>query len=252
MGFAGELMSNVGSHSCKATLLSVMSKAGINRDDRRVLGGHAPPGDKSVDTYSRDALAAPLLSLAKLLTCIREGTFRPDESRSGRWKTSPPLLSKPGLIHFLSNKSSIENKVVAEEDDGDGFGDDTVPDIEFQETASTDSSEQSSDDSDEDGMRAVTELLEAGEQISADNRLLTKGIDDGSKAEFPDNGIVINLVTNVAHRAKSDQKCACGTKLSELSSEYLYLEGDLRGRSLCWKQGCAPWRAAVTIVEISE
>ena len=60
-------LKNVGSHSCKATLLSVAAKCGISRDARRTLGGHANPGDSSVDCYSRDTMAAPRLELALLL-----------------------------------------------------------------------------------------------------------------------------------------------------------------------------------------
>ena len=75
---------NVGSHSCKATLLSMAAKAGMPKEHRRTLGAHATPGDKSVEAYSRDTLAAPLRELAKLLRVIRLGQFDPDATRSGR------------------------------------------------------------------------------------------------------------------------------------------------------------------------
>ena len=70
------------------------AKAGLHRDDRRSLGGHAPPNDRSVDVYSRDSLAAPLLELAKLLAEIRSGEFDPDSSRSGRWTVFPDVLTE--------------------------------------------------------------------------------------------------------------------------------------------------------------
>ena len=76
---------NVGSHSCKATLLSMAAKAGMPKETRRTLGAHAVPGDKSVEAYSRDNLAAPLRELAKLPRVIRLGQFDPDSTRSGRW-----------------------------------------------------------------------------------------------------------------------------------------------------------------------
>ena len=47
------------SHSCKATLLSFLAKYGASIPDREILGGHTGCM-KSVLTYSRDALAAPL------------------------------------------------------------------------------------------------------------------------------------------------------------------------------------------------
>ena len=193
-----------------------------------------------------------MLSLARVLTCIRDGALWPDDSRSGRWRASPPLLNKktiPDRI-LMSMLNETAEKAEDAEEDSDGFGDDPVPAIEFNDVESPDTSDsgsdQSSDDSDEDGALAAAELLEASEQESADKRLLVKGIDDGSKAEFPDHGIVLNLVTNVAHRAKQDGKCACGAKVSDLSSEFHYLQSDLQGRSLCWRSGCAPWRASAT------
>ena len=77
---------NVGSHSCKATLLALLAKIGATPDDRRLLGGHAQQGDKSVMEYSRDALAGPLSRLEKALEMVQEGIFDPDATRSGRWK----------------------------------------------------------------------------------------------------------------------------------------------------------------------
>jgi hypothetical protein len=49
----------VSSHSCKATMLSYLAKFGASIPDREILGGHTGRM-KSVLTYSRDSLAAPL------------------------------------------------------------------------------------------------------------------------------------------------------------------------------------------------
>lgn len=73
------------SHSLRATLLSWCAKAGLPMATRRVLGGHAKPGDWSVCEYSRDALAGPLAELGTLLKKVEEGQFLPDATRSGRW-----------------------------------------------------------------------------------------------------------------------------------------------------------------------
>jgi len=72
------------SHSCKSTLLSFAAKHGLSWEDRLVLGGHIGHL-KSAITYSRDALAKPLSALNDMLADIRRGTFRPDETRSGRF-----------------------------------------------------------------------------------------------------------------------------------------------------------------------
>ena len=59
MGAPGALLRDKTSHSLKATCLSWAAKAGLPMAERRVLGGHALPGDVSVLEYSRDALAGP-------------------------------------------------------------------------------------------------------------------------------------------------------------------------------------------------
>ena len=48
------------SHSSKATMLSWPAKSGAKMEGRRLLGGHAKPGQKVLLEYSRDALAGPL------------------------------------------------------------------------------------------------------------------------------------------------------------------------------------------------
>ena len=50
---------NVGSHSCKCTVLSWLAKLGVDPSIRKFLGYHSTPGDKSMLAYSRDAAAGP-------------------------------------------------------------------------------------------------------------------------------------------------------------------------------------------------
>ena len=69
--------SRITSHSCKATLLSWLSKYGADVPVREILGGHAARL-KTVLCYSRDSLAAPLRVLDQLLVDVREKRFRPD------------------------------------------------------------------------------------------------------------------------------------------------------------------------------
>eukprot|EP00971_Amphidinium_carterae_P068558 1357424-Amphidinium_carterae.1 len=67
-------------HSLKATLLSW---AGVDIEQRKLLGYHVLQGQESALTYSRDAMAAPLCDLEKVLAKVRGGSFRPDLTRSG-------------------------------------------------------------------------------------------------------------------------------------------------------------------------
>jgi hypothetical protein len=53
-----------------------------------MLGYHATPGDLSMLEYSRDAMAGPLRSLAKVIADVRSGHFDPDSTRSGRFARS--------------------------------------------------------------------------------------------------------------------------------------------------------------------
>ena len=48
-------------------------------------------------TYSRDAAAQPLMELARVLRAIREGTFLPDVTRSGRF-LEPPSSERTGNV----------------------------------------------------------------------------------------------------------------------------------------------------------
>ena len=83
-GVPKEKLLNVGAHSLKATALSWLAKAGVSEKCRRILGYHIKPKDSSVVLYSRDALSGSLVVLVELISQIRRGEFRPDQSRSGR------------------------------------------------------------------------------------------------------------------------------------------------------------------------
>lgn len=72
----------VSSHSCKCTMLSYLAKWGADISTREILGGHVSHL-KSVLTYSRDALAAPLRVLGQMLESIRDQSFQPNNTRSG-------------------------------------------------------------------------------------------------------------------------------------------------------------------------
>ncbi len=85
------------SHSCKRTTLAWCSMFGVSWQDRLILGGHSM-GMRSVITYSRDLVARPLLQLEQVLEAVRDESFKPDETRSGRFvKHSPGPLTSSNL-----------------------------------------------------------------------------------------------------------------------------------------------------------
>jgi len=85
------------SHSCKRTTLAWCSMYGLDWQDRLVLGGHSM-GLRSVMTYSRDVVARPIMLLEKVMESIRDGSFRPDETRSGRFVSKKPDKGTDGGV----------------------------------------------------------------------------------------------------------------------------------------------------------
>ena len=274
LGVDSSLLSNIGSHSCKATLLSVAAKGGMTRDDRRALGGHAPPGDRSVDTYARDALAAPLRNLAILLSKVRCGLFDPDATRSGRWRlgpsvsagsaeadpicppcgeplssgscfrcgcgnwvhSAPPCSQDCGWcgIEFCTACCAMESHKCQEPED-------------FVDSDDSLAGNLSDDDSDGDRAAMLDEEADAVDQavLSASPDFLEKGVAVGVDAEFPSDGILVNRhgrFPGVAHRAIDGALCACGVTTG-INMEFRSDDEALFGTNLCWRAGCAPWKA---------
>jgi len=90
----------VSAHSMKATTLSYAAKFGVDAETRLQLAYHVG-GFKMLHTYSRDAAAQPLLELEKVLTAIREGRFRPDSTRSGRFMPEPQVTHAGGSVEMV-------------------------------------------------------------------------------------------------------------------------------------------------------
>ena len=133
VAFAGKIVHDAGcpvglaevkvsAHSLKATTLSWAAKAGLGHGTRRLLGHHAAPKDRSMLTYSRDALAAPLRELDRVYELIRSGSFRPDMSRSGimaeTLDCSPPLSAPLPVLGSFSCSSSSGGDSSSEEGGG--------------------------------------------------------------------------------------------------------------------------------------
>ena len=110
---AEEGVRDYGAHSCKVTILSWASKAGMPKPARRILGSHAKVGDKTVAEYSRDELAEPLRMVELLFDWIRSGEFSPDANRSGRWS-----LGRKGPNWYPQPDSPSAAACAGEGDDG--------------------------------------------------------------------------------------------------------------------------------------
>ena len=112
----------ISSHSCKCTCLSFLAKRGANYEDRLVLGYHTNKLRVAM-TYSRDSSARPLALLSQVLREIRDGTFEPDCTRSGRLKPGAQPLSGEQVVQiphvdkdFQAVSKVSSNKPACDED----------------------------------------------------------------------------------------------------------------------------------------
>ncbi len=67
-------------------MLSRAAKCAVGNDHRRALGYHTAKSDSSLNIYSRDAVAPAPESLTQVVEAVKEGTFDPDQTRSGRFR----------------------------------------------------------------------------------------------------------------------------------------------------------------------
>ena len=122
--------------------------------------------------YSRDALAAPLEHLGRVLADVREGRFSPDALRSGRRGQAERILEHLGYAEELTDPFEEEVAVGTEELGDDQKEKEADPDLEGSEKDAEDSSggtsscqcdaseekidDKSSSDSDEGSVSAGT------------------------------------------------------------------------------------------------
>ena len=209
-GVAKEKLTNVGAHLMKATALSWMAKAGMEPKLRRLMGYHIKPKDTSVVLYSRDALGPGLEKFSKIIEQIKNGHFRPDASRSGRWMPE-------------------ETKDPAEEEDASVGGlsdDDEILDVEFQRAASVSIEDpaagmsverlaveenQSSESEEEDKDQADTEDERNAEKVVAEM------VGPPKRAT---EDLYRHRLTGTVHKGSSvENKLACGRMITALMIE---------------------------------
>ena len=209
-GVAKEKLTNVGAHSMKATALSWMAKAGMEPKLRRLMGYHIKPKDTSVVLYSRDALGPGLEKFSEIIEKIKNGRFRPDASRSGRWmpeETKDPADGEDASVGGLSD-------------------DDEVLDVEFQRAASVSIEDpaagmslerlaveenQSSESEEEDKDQADTEDERNAEKVVAEM------VGPPKRAT---EDLYRHRLTGTVHKGSSvENKLACGRVITALMIE---------------------------------
>ena len=101
----------VATHSCKASLLSMAAKYGLDPSTRRYLGYHSSGRDRSMLIYSRDSMAHPVREMEKMIQSINDDIFDPDATRSGYFKGAPvPDESKDCESSSSSGSSQDEEE----------------------------------------------------------------------------------------------------------------------------------------------
>ena len=112
----GQPCRGITGHSLKSTTLSWASKFGLDKHARLQLGHHAT-ADGTLNTYGRDFLAPALRKYDEMLAAVRNGSFYPDLTRSGRVQglgravkveISDDEIAEPGLSSFASECSFEE------------------------------------------------------------------------------------------------------------------------------------------------
>ena len=73
----------VSSHSLKATLLAWCARFGLSPQTRSMLGRHSSCLAETFAIYSRDLVCAPVVELQGVIDAIYDGSFFPDDQRSG-------------------------------------------------------------------------------------------------------------------------------------------------------------------------
>ena len=116
LGCPANQVSEIGTHSLKATPLSWCAKYGIESHHRRILGYHTCPRDRTMVLYSRDAVAASIRKLEAVLRAVRVGEFSPDSTRSGHFtQVVPAKADEPAAVSDASTESSSEDSQDASE-----------------------------------------------------------------------------------------------------------------------------------------
>lgn len=106
-GFSREEMSKITSHAFKATLLSWAAKSNMfSRSQRRQMGHHLDPEDRSMLLYSRDSYAGLAVGIRRMRDRIVSGKFNPDLSRVARVAQEVEQLDEASNASSSSSSSS--------------------------------------------------------------------------------------------------------------------------------------------------
>ena len=90
-------------HSAKRTLLSWTAKYGLSMHTQAILGHHSLSKERTPLVHARDAQAAPIREMEEVVLQVRQGTFRPDLTRSGQVVSSHSKACDDAELEWYRN-----------------------------------------------------------------------------------------------------------------------------------------------------
>ena len=108
-----EELSNLATHSCKATCLAWLTKSAAPNNMCRRAGYHVGQEGRSELEYAHDAAAPLVRRLADTVELIREGIFCPDEPRLQRWHGASDFESAVLLLRRGEDAKRLRKSVPA-------------------------------------------------------------------------------------------------------------------------------------------
>lgn len=148
---------HIGSHSAKSTCLSWLSKTGVPREDRDVLGCHVSALHGAGPLYARDLLSSPLRKFEETIASIFGKQFMPDQSRSGMFTPVAAAPATPVVINVVEEKQNanvhevedIKEETVSEVIEVHDSADEELGESEISVTDAESDGSTNSDDEDE-------------------------------------------------------------------------------------------------------
>ena len=168
LGESPDDLKKVGTHSCKATCLSWLAKNQVPLEDRRTLGYHSNPGDRTTLVYSRDSMAGPLVHLQQTLDDISSEAFRPDHTRSGYRAPAPGPTAADTSSDSEPEESGVQGFIrrMAEDHESEAES------IDESESSSEDSQDEEFDEDDLPlAVEAENEIIPPWNHLDDDVRL---------------------------------------------------------------------------------
>lgn len=177
--FAGKDIMQLGSHSCKATVLTWAGRCvaiAFSPPERRLLGHHLDPGMKSIMVYSREAYVTLYARVLQMFRLIRSGVFDPD---------------KPAISRIVQCQGDSQDRLQSKVGPG-------------AEPLEVDSDSDSSVASDDAGQVGECEPPLSLERSSALEEF----------ALVPDEGLAVHSLSGLVHVINEDETLLCGRRMS--------------------------------------